>query len=160
MSEFEALFWGILLISVVILLLILMFRARRTPKARVMCLSRDAKEMSPDRFFKIRENIRAAKSCQKGKFEGIYILYNKTKKLYYVGQGVRVPERVNSHFTGKGNGDVYADYKYGDKFTIRLIPLYKSGFPSLDALERAAIFAYDAFASGYNKTRGNGAITQ
>ncbi|MBO5908075.1 MAG: GIY-YIG nuclease family protein [Clostridia bacterium] len=157
MSEYRALFLGVLLISVVILPLFFIRRARRDPKRRVMYLSRDSVELSPDRFFELREGIRQKQSGEKKRFEGIYILYNKTKNLYYVGQGVQVPDRVNSHFTGKGNGDVYADYKYGDKFTIRLIPLYKSGFPTLNALERAAIEAFDAFASGYNKTRGNGA---
>ena len=34
-------------------------------------------------------------------------------------------DRVNAHFTGKGNGDVYADYKYGDEFIIKMISLEK-----------------------------------
>ena len=63
--------------------------------------------------------------------------------------------RVNAHFTGKGNGDVYADFKYGDKFTIKMISLEKSGYTTLNELERNTIMTYDAFASGYNKTRGN-----
>jgi hypothetical protein len=39
-------------------------------------------------------------------FAGVYILHNKSKDLYYVGQGKQVLNRVYSHFTGKGNGDV------------------------------------------------------
>ena len=35
-----------------------------------------------------------------------------------MGQGKAVLDRVNHHFSGRGNGDVYADYKYGDFFTI------------------------------------------
>lgn len=48
--------------------------------------------------------------------------------LYYVGQGKSVFQRVNNHFTSHGNGDVYADYKYGDEFTIKMIALENSGF--------------------------------
>ena len=63
--------------------------------------------------------------------------------------------RVNAHFTGHGNGDVYADWKYGDEFTIRIIRLEDSGYSSLNALERDTIASYSAYYKGYNKTRGN-----
>ena len=75
--------------------------------------------------------------------------------MHYVGQGQQVFRRVNSHFTGRGNGDVYADYKYGDEFTIRMIALSESGFLTLNALECHAIDVYGAYSHGYNKTRGN-----
>ena len=88
-------------------------------------------------------------------FPGVYILYNKTKNMYYVGQAQYIFDRVNAHFTGKGNGYVYADYKYGDEFTIKMISLQKSGYVSLNELERHTIMVYDAFSKGYNKTRGN-----
>ena len=38
--------------------------------------------------------------------------------------------------------DIYADYKYGDKFTIRLIPLKDSGFKTLNELEQNFILLY------------------
>ena len=85
----------------------------------------------------------------------MYILLNKTKNMYYVGQAIKIYDRVNQHFTGHGNGDVYADWKYGDEFTIKLIPLKRSGFKTLNELERNTISAYNAFSKGYNKTRGN-----
>lgn len=88
-------------------------------------------------------------------FPGVYILHNKTKNMYYVGQGKNVLDRVNCHFNGKGNGDVYADYKYGDIFTIRMIGLENSGYDTLNELERNTIMTYDAYRNGYNKTRGN-----
>lgn len=88
-------------------------------------------------------------------FPGVYILFNRSKNMYYVGQGKQVLNRVNSHFTGKGNGDVYADYKYGDEFTIKMIALDGSGFQTLNELERNTILHYNAFSNGYNKTRGN-----
>lgn len=82
-------------------------------------------------------------------------MFNQSKGMYYVGQGKQVFSRVNAHFTGKGNGDVYADYKYGDKFTIKMIALENSGFSTLNELERNTIAKYNAYYKGYNKTRGN-----
>ncbi len=75
--------------------------------------------------------------------------------LYYVGQGNKVFQRVNNHFTGHGNDDVYADYKYGDEFTIKMIELNRSGFSTLNELERNTILTYDAYTKGYNKTKRN-----
>lgn len=87
---------------------------------------------------------------------GVYVLHNESKDLYYVGQGKSVGKRVFSHFNGSGNGDVYADYKYDDDFTIRLLALADSGYDTLDELERYTIAAYSAHSKGYNRTRGNG----
>lgn len=106
--------------------------------------------MTPDQFFKLRTYI-------KGDMVGVYILYNKNRKMYYVGQATRLFFRVNQHFTGHGNGDVYADYKRGkDSFTIRLVPLVNSGYYDLDKLEKDMIARYDSYNKGYNKTKGNG----
>lgn len=88
-------------------------------------------------------------------FVGCYILHNKTKDKYYVGQAKQVVSRVKAHLAGRGNGDVYADYKYGDDFEVRTISLVLSGYPSLNRLERDLIRRYDAYTKGYNRTRGN-----
>lgn len=86
---------------------------------------------------------------------GVYIIYNQTKDMYYVGQAERMFFRLNQHFTGHGNGDVYADYKYGDEFTIRIVKLSESGYSDIDKLEKDLIEKYNAFETGYNRTRGN-----
>lgn len=121
-------------------------------------LANNALEMTPEEFLKMRKtnfDKRRSSYMAHNNFSGVYILFNKTKGMYYVGQGKRVFDRVNQHFTGKGNGDVYADYKYGDEFTIRMIALENSGFSSLNELERNTIAKYNAYYKGYNKTRGN-----
>ena len=110
-------------------------------------------ELSPEDFFRLR-NSKNGYGID-SKTAGVYILHNKSKNMYYVGQGKDLFNRVNSHFTGKGNGDVYADYKCGDEFTIKMIALERSGFSTLNELERYAISRYDAFNKGYNRTRGN-----
>lgn len=121
-------------------------------------LANNALEVTPQDFFNIR-NAKVGKNrayiSSDRDFVGVYIIYNNTKAKYYVGQSKNVLKRVNNHFNGHGNGDVYADYKYGDNFTIKMIQLKGSGFTSLNELERHTIERYNAFAKGYNKTRGN-----
>lgn len=107
-----------------------------------------ANGISPQLFFQ------AAQQMQ-GDMVGVYIIYNQTKNMYYVGQAKRLFFRVKQHFTGRGNGDVYADYKYGDSFLIRLVTLRESGYDDLDRLERDLIAKYHAYSHGYNKTAGN-----
>lgn len=90
-----------------------------------------------------------------GDITGVYVLRNKANNKCYVGQSSKVIDRVAAHLTGRGNGDVYADFKYGAEFEVALIPLNGSGYDSLDELERETIKAYNAFDAGYNRTRGN-----
>ncbi len=104
--------------------------------------------VTPEQFAAIR------KKAEKDTV-GVYVIYNQTKDKYYVGQAKRLIFRVNQHFTGHGNGDVYADYVYGDSFLIQLIPLIDSGYVDIDEMEREMIKKYDAYKSGYNRTVGN-----
>lgn len=134
-------------------------RRRLRIERKIKRLAEGALEMTPKEFLAMRAETLGRHErklyAETKEFAGVYILFNKKKNKYYVGQGERVLQRVNSHFTGKGNGDVYADYKYGDPFTIRMIALKGSGFRTLNELERNTIKTYDAFSKGYNKTRGN-----
>lgn len=99
-------------------------------REQIKGLANNTLEMTPAEFFKMRSKS-------------------------FGGQARQVLSRVNNHFTGRGNGDVYADYKYGDQWTIKMIALEKSGFKSLNELERNAIDTFDAYRKGYNKTWGN-----
>ena len=128
-------------------------------RGKIRNLYNNADEITPEEFFKIR-NTKMITNSKKNistsqEFSGVYVLYNKSKDMYYVGQAKKIFTRVNQHFTGHGNGDVYADYKYGDQFTIRMIALDTSGFKTLNELERHAISTYNAKNKGYNKQRGN-----
>ncbi len=140
-------------------ILIWFFAKSAKINSKIDDLVRGAKEFSPNQFFKLRNSSfsrrgRSSYAEEKG-LAGVYVLYNKTKNMTYVGQAHQMFNRVNSHLTGKGNGDVYADYKYGDLFTIKMIPLEGSGFASLNDLERYTIAKCNAFTKGYNRTRGN-----
>jgi GIY-YIG catalytic domain len=88
-------------------------------------------------------------------FSGIYIIHNRVRDMYYVGQAKNVYVRAIKHFQkDKGNPDIYQDSLYGDEFTISFIPLEKTSFSSLNDLEDIAIRAYDSFGLGYNKMPG------
>lgn len=78
---------------------------------------------------------------QQGEITGIFIVHNASKDLYYVGQSTKAIDRAAIQFLGRGNCDVYADYKYGDSFSVRIIPLLGSGYESLNEFKRAAIQA-------------------
>ncbi len=146
-------------LALVVVLLLIRAIISTSAQSQIKGLKNNSLEVTPEEFFRIRNTKQALnnrKNVSTSKdFEGIYIIFNHSKNMYYVGQSKRVIQRVNSHFTGKGNGDVYADYKYGDHFTISMIALAKSGFSTLNELERNAIKTYSAYSNGYNKTRGN-----
>jgi len=128
---------------------------RRSVRRRIRALASGRVEMTPEAFLAARRA--SFGSVGEKEFAGVYVLHNSTRDKYYVGQGQRVLSRVTQHFSGHGNGDVYADWSYGDAFTIRTIALRGSGYRSLDDLERDTITAFSAYDDGYNRTRGNGA---
>lgn len=107
-----------------------------------------AETITPEEFFEIKQR-------QKGDVVGVYIIHNEANDQYYVGQAKRLFYRINQHFTGHGNGDVYADYKYGDDFSIKIVKLSESGYDDIDQLEKDMIKKYHAYDSGYNRTSGN-----
>ena len=124
--------WDPYLLVCIVLLVVCFtvpFHKKRKIKKQIRDLANNATEMSPEEFFRMRNfSLDGRKSYAKTlNFAGVYILYNKTKHLYYVGQSKQVLDRVNAHFTGHGNGDVYADYKCGNTFSIRTIKLEGSG---------------------------------
>lgn len=150
-------FW-IFIILIVFIFGVQAFQKQRI-KEQIQNLANSAIDVSPEEFFKIRNQSFGGRGrphySSNYNFSGVYILINETKGMVYVGQAKKIFDRVNSHFTGKGNGDVYADYKYGDSFRIKMICIENSGFQSLNELEKNTIATYDAFYRGYNKTRGN-----
>ena len=68
----------------------------------------------------------------------------------YAGQSVNIAERVHQHFTGHGNGDVYADVKYGKCVFVKLFPCPKE---KMNDLECTLIERFNGLDS-YNRTAG------
>lgn len=136
-------------------LLMLVREKHLEARQRVLELSEGYEEIPAEEFLNRRNVLTGSRLNGSSEFTGVYVLHNTTQDRYYVGQSIRVLDRVNQHFTGHGNGDVYCDFRNGDKFTVRTISLVSSGYESINDLERQLIDAHDAYRSGYNKTRGN-----
>lgn len=68
----------------------------------------------------------------------------------YVGQSLRVYQRIYSHLCGRGNGEVYGDIKYGMHAYVRVV---KCRAKEMNELEKTLIAQYHATAS-YNRTSG------
>ena len=68
----------------------------------------------------------------------------------YIGQSVKVCQRVHNHINGKGNGDIYADIKYGKWAYVRFVKCSKQ---EMNKVEKQLISAFNATAS-YNRTSG------
>lgn len=112
-------------------------------------------EITPQELQHIRKGRNRSRYSNQLNVPGAYVLYNYTTDMHYVGQSIRILDRVHQHFRGGGSPDVYTDYRYGHNFTIKMVPLIRSGFSNLNDLERYLIQAFNSFGRGYNKTRGN-----
>lgn len=149
--------WCYVFIAFVFCLLILSLLGRRHQEKRkarkVRAIAKGVERLSPAQFFALRNSYKG--HLQDFDFMGCYIIHNLRDGKYYIGQATHVPQRVNAHFTGKGNGDVYADYRYGHPFEIQLIDITTTTYRRLDDMERELIDAYDAHERGYNRKRGN-----
>ena len=82
------------------------------------------------------------KPVRNGRYQGY--------KNVYVGQSIHVFQRVRNHLTGHGNGEVYADVKYGKHVYVQIVPCKQE---DLNRTEIRLIEAFDATRS-YNKTVG------
>lgn len=139
-SQMELLIY-MLIIYIVIMIGIVWYQVvqQRLVREQINGLANNTLEMTPEEFAEMRSKIFGGRGrprySNQFNFAGVYILLNKSKDRYYVGQGKQVLDRVNPYFIGRGNGDVYADYKYGDEWTIKMIALDGSGFRTLNKLE-------------------------
>ena len=106
----------------------------------VSTASRQQKELMSLRQSLLEDDSQFTASAE----EFIFIVHNAIKDLYYVGQSAKAIDRAALQFLGRGNCDVYADFKYGDAFNVHIVPLSTSGYENLNELKRAAIKALEA----------------
>jgi len=92
---------------------------------------------------------------------GVYIIHNKEKDKYYVGQSKDVLKRLKQHFNGTVPKNMifaedYYTSHYENKdnlFEVKIIRC--STKDELDRLEKQLIHEYDSWKNGYNGTSGN-----
>ena len=154
----------ILLLIALLILLVLWIRARQSPGAKKSRLRRKVRRGSFTYWEKFEADWIISEKERVGlkynDFSGCYVILIFEKPVrgrrfsgwenIYVGQSVNVCQRVHNHFNGKGNGNVYADIKYGKYAYVRLIPVKPK---RLNDMETALIEAFSA-TSSYNKTQG------
>lgn len=95
------------------------------------------------------------------KIIGVYIIHNKEKDKYYVGQSKDVMKRIKQHFNGTvPKNSVFAEDYYTSQmenkdniFEYKIIRCETKD--ELDSLEKKLIYEYDSWNSGYNGTSGN-----
>jgi len=152
--NYETIFLQTISIILVLILLLVLHSSLHPSLGSIM---KRSIWISAERFLTMR-NVRNKKNrlaSERYNVKGVYILHNRTKHKYYVGQAHKLLSRVNGHLTGKGNGIVYADYAYGDRFYIKFHRFRGRSFKTLNEMERYYINKYHAQEDGYNKTIGN-----
>lgn len=78
-------------------------------------------------------------------FEGVYILRNSTQNKCFVGRASKVFKKIERHFTGYGNEEIYSEWRKGNKFYINIIRFENSGYDNINYLERDVKEKYNAF---------------
>lgn len=107
-------------------------------------------EYTIEAFLELRKNKRLADWTS-----GVYLVSNKSKNKHYVGKSINVKDRLFTHFSGRGNGDIYADYLHNDIFSVRFYKFNDKQFRDIDELEYHLIRIYEASTLGYNRQQGN-----
>ena len=156
MRKIVFIFWCFV-VAIVIAILLMVDDYQKTKRIEDILLSGEF--IDAKTFLKVRkEKTYSSKNGYHSnsiKFKGVYVLKNVDSGKCYVGQSKDVLNRVFSHLSGSGNGDVYADFKYGSNFSVVTLPFVDSKFNNLNEMERVCIDYFDSAKNGYNKTKGN-----
>ena len=86
------------------------------------------------------------------KISGVILLYNSTKKKYYIQKSNNVFEDLDNIRNGKGNKDIFRDYYY-DSFSWRVYTNCIDGkeYDSLNEIYDILATKYNVYRTGYNK---------
>lgn len=95
------------------------------------------------------------------KIIGVYVIHNKEKDKYYVGQSKDVMKRIRQHFNGTiPKNSIFAEDYYTSQmknrdniFELKITRCETKD--ELDSLEKKLIYEYDSWNNGYNRTSGN-----
>jgi len=96
-------------------------------------------ELYDQRTYDIHSKQNDVKFMKELDFEGLYLIKNKSKKRYYLGKGANVFRKVDRHFRGYGNQDIFADYEKKNRFVVCFMRLENSGYETLSDYEKSII---------------------
>lgn len=128
-------------------------------KSRVKKITSKTEIKNINEFAPIKDLLE--ESCDVSYFKnkkGIYIIWNKTKNKYYVGQSKDLYKRIFTQHFSKLDKDVKniiftKDWYADNEFYLRTFEFDTKD--ELDQAEKYYIDMYNSFIDGYNKTSGN-----
>ena len=131
--------------------------SRWNEKIRLVKPLPDTYDLTNDAFVPLK----TLGGLQYKKIVGCYVIHNREKDKYYVGQSKDVYKRMKQHFKGTIPNNVifFEDYytsKFENKddlFEVKIISCETKD--ELDHLEKELIEDYNSFYCGYNGTSGN-----
>lgn len=83
------------------------------------------------RMFNPRTGQRDIKLIKDSDFKGVYLLFNRTMMKCHIDVSTHVYKKVERHFRGYGNAEIFADYQAGDAFNVRFIRCDDMEMPEL-----------------------------
>lgn len=99
---------------------------KRRKYNKIINLYNNSMDMSFVRVQKIQKilvnNPENQSYVDKHNYMGLYIVYNKTKKKYFVGADTYVFDALVRHLSGEGYSNLYRDVLDGDELCVRTIP--------------------------------------
>lgn len=88
------------------------------------------------RIYDIHSRQNDIKYMKELDFKGLYYIQNLSKKKCYLGSGDNVFRKVDRHFRGYGNQDIFDDYKNKNIFEVSFFKLESSEFDNLNDFEK------------------------
>lgn len=111
-------------------------KQRQKVEVQVAEFANSGIELTLEEFMQMKDsssqNISRADYAVKFDFAGIYIIFNKQRRKYYVGHSEEVIRAVEGQFQGYGNKEIYRDYQRECSFTVKAFSLKNSRFSSLN----------------------------
>lgn len=87
------------------------------------------------RIYDIRSKQEDIKYMKSLDFKGVYCIKNNSKQKYYIGMGDKVFRKVERHFKGYGNQDIFSGYNKKNQFSVMFFRFEGSGYDSLTEYE-------------------------
>lgn len=147
---------------------------------KVSDLGLNAKNLSQLKFYHMSSYMKLSrlnllKKIPNASKSTVYIVYNKSKDMFYIGQAEHgITDRWEHHMKSVYNGlykngsTTNGSYQWvwdcivnDDESYFSFLNLdnpLTGDYDSLDELEHALIWIFDSYHNGYNQTRGNGVL--
>ena len=93
-------------------------------------------ELYDERTYDIRNKQDDIKFMKTLDFKGLYLIKNLSKKKYYLGYGDKVFRKVDRHFKGYGNKEIYDDFKKGHTFVVSFGKYDADAYASIELYEK------------------------